>query len=117
MSLAVAASAPLAKIGNAFALGFGTLTFSGSYATGGDACDIAALFPEAQGLQPVAVIPVPNPVAGWCLTWDKANKKMLVYVNTAGGADTALGQHTAAALNASLTGATIYFIAIFRLAA
>ena len=112
MSLALSQVIPPQKL-KGFTVGLIRLAFSGNYATGGDACDVNAVCNPGLLTQPSAVIPLPNPVAGWSLSWDKANKKMLVYVNTAGGANTALGEHTAAALNATLTGATIYALVIW----
>jgi hypothetical protein len=46
-------------------------------------------------------------------SYDLANKKFMVFCNTAGGVDNPLGQHSAAAYAAGVTGDVINYIAIF----
>lgn len=81
-----------------------TLVPSGTYPTGGDVIDFAPVvgFTSRQ----------PDKVnidgkAGFIYQYDLANKKMLVYCNTAGGANAALGEHTNAGYVAGVTGDTI----------
>lgn len=90
----------------------GTLTPSGSYAAGGDAFDfVSGLVGVTTNKQPSIVLIEGK--AGFAFSYDYANKKVLVFTNTAGGANNALGEHTAAAYAAGVTGDAIRFYAIF----
>lgn len=62
--------------GSPFVAGIGTLTFSGNYSTGGESADFAVLHATGSGNQPHTVIFTPNPVAGYTLEYDLANKKV-----------------------------------------
>lgn len=89
------------------------ITPSGNYVTGGDALDLSALVGMV-GRLPTYVNIIGK--AGFVYQWagygpatnrTAANQKMLVYCNTAGGANAALGEHTAAAYAAGVTGDVI----------
>lgn len=91
-------------------VGVFSVVASGNYATGGDSLD----------LQPLMGITTKQPdmvfisgKAGFVYPYDLANKKMLVFCNTAGGANAALGEHTAAAYAAGVTGDTIIAVAFW----
>ena len=88
---------------------YGRLTPSGSYAAGGDVVDFALIAPSRK--QPVTVNIKGK--SGFIYSYDLANKKVQVWCNTAGGSNTALGEHTAAALVAGVTGDTVEFEAYF----
>lgn len=88
----------------------GTITPSGDYETGGNALDLS----KVAGLtnrQPDVVLV--GGIAGFIYQYDKANKKLLVYTNTAGGENNALGEHTAATYVAGVSGDTINFVALW----
>lgn len=85
-----------------------SIVASGSYATGGDALDFAPLaglttkqpdFVQVEG------------IAGFVYQYDGVAKKLLVYSNTAGGANAPLGEHTAATYAAGVSGDTIKALA------
>lgn len=88
---------------------YGRLVASGSYATGGDVVDFALVAPTRK--QPLTVRIMGK--SGFIYSYDLANKKVQVWCNTAGAANTALGEHTAAALVAGVTGDVIEFEAYF----
>lgn len=84
------------------------LTPSGNYVTGGDAVDLMAICGMMARLPTFVTI---RGKAGFIYEWAGngpntnrtiANQKMLVFVNTAGGANAALGEHTAAAYVAGI---------------
>ncbi len=81
-----------------------SIVASGNYATGGDALDFGPLI-GFTNRQPKTVRIAGK--AGFEYDYDYVNKKMLVYCNTAGGANAALGEHTAVAYVAGVTGDTI----------
>src|SRR4051812_20126695 len=91
-------ASPIALAGGVWML-FGTLTFSGSYATNGDALDLSK-FVQAMGTVR-QVIPIAS-AKGVTFTYDSTNKKLLVWTAPVANAPT---EHTAAAYNAALTGA------------
>lgn len=97
------------RLNNAFAVLF-RITPSGNYATGGDALELKTLA-KTSPKQPKLVLVWG--IAGFMYAYDLVNKKVFVYVNTAGGVNTALGEHTAIAYVAGVTGDTIYALAIF----
>lgn len=84
---------------------FGTLAASGSYATGGDAIDFTNLGSILRAKDPLFV--EVQGIAGFVYQYNRVTKKLLVYCNTAGGANAPLGEHTAAAYAAGVTGDTI----------
>jgi hypothetical protein len=88
----------------------GIITASGNYATGGDDLDLAKVV-GFTNRRPDLVLIVGK--AGFVYQYDHTNKKMLVYVNTAGGVNTALGEHTAIAYVVGVTGDDIRFFAIW----
>lgn len=81
-----------------------SIVASGNYVANGDPVDFAV----AGGFtnrQPDFVTIVGK--AGFVYQYDFANKKVFVYTNTAGAANAPLGEHTAAAYAAGVTGDTI----------
>lgn len=85
---------------------FGTITFSGSYATGGDALDLTKFVP-AMGTIRAAVPHAAKIPAG--LEYDITNKKMKVnWINAAAGSEAAGAvEHAAAAYEAIFTAAPV----------
>lgn len=85
----------------------GTLTFSGSYTTGGDAVDFSFL---RTSRSPYYVTIVG--IAGYVYEYDAENGTVLVRAQTAAPAeDDALGELTAGAYPAGVTGDTVsYYI-------
>lgn len=79
------------------------LTPSGNYATNGDPLDFGPLGPLTK--QPINVDV--RGISGFVYAYDLVNKKLKVFCNTAGGANSALGEHTAAALVAGVLADTI----------
>ncbi len=90
---------------------YGTLVASGSYATGGDTVDFTQLGSIYRAKDPLFVDIQGK--AGFIYQYDITNKKVLVYTNTAGGANNPLGEHTAAAYVAGVTGDTIRVRMVF----
>ena len=117
--MAVAAATPTVtkkfKVGRVIRT-YGTIAIGAdplTYATGGVTCDFSGTVPSSKVPLRVEL----TGKAGFIYTYDPgttiANGKVMVFVNTAGGADTALGQHTAAAVVAGVSGDTIRFTADF----
>ena len=92
---------PIAVAGGVWLL-FGTLTFSGSYATGGDALDLLKRLVVMGSVR--QVIPL-NGAKGFTFDYDKVNKKLQVWVATA--VTPAAAEHAAAAYLALLTAAPV----------
>jgi len=90
-------------------IGTFSVVASSNYAAGGEALGLQALF--AMRKAPFYV--VIRGMAGFIYEYDYVNDKMLVFLNTAGGANTALGEHTAAAYVAGITGDTIRGYVVF----
>jgi hypothetical protein len=91
------------KMGSLFCL-VGTFTFSGSYATGGDATlNLETIFKRI-GLGRVYFI---SPVRGNSAEWDSANDKLKLYAS-------ANTEVAAAAYNAALTASPVPVIIIGR---
>lgn len=90
---------------------FGTLVASGSYATGGDTIDFTQLGSIIRAKDPLFV--EVNGIAGFVYQYNRVTKKLLVYANTAGGSNAPLGEHTAAAYAAGVTGDTIRVRMVF----
>ncbi len=88
-----------------------TLVFSGTYPTNGEPLDISSYYPYVSARQP-DVVQVQGK-AGFVYSYDPVNKKIFVYTNTAGGANSALGEHTNAAYVAGVTGDTITLFAMW----
>jgi hypothetical protein len=94
----------------------GTITPSGNYAAGGEDLNIKGAAANGRGQawrspsDPMQVIITGK--AGFVYLYDKAARKMLVYCNTAGGANAPLGEHTVAGYVAGVTGDTIRFYAV-----
>lgn len=90
---------------------FGTIVASGNYVANGDPVDFTQLGSILRAKDPLFVeIQGKN---GFIYQYDITNKKVLVYVNTAGGANAALGEHTAAAYAAAIPTDTIRVRMIF----
>jgi hypothetical protein len=82
----------------------GTFTFSGSYATGGEALDLSKTFKRiGLGL----VLGIPTPLRGHHAEYDSTNNKVKLY-------SSANTEHAAAAYNAALTGSPVPVIIIGR---
>lgn len=90
---------------------FGTIVASGNYATGGDTVDFTQLGSIIRAKDPLFV--EIQGIAGFVYQYNPVTKKVLVYCNTAGGANAPLGEHTAAAYAAGVSGDTIRIRAIF----
>jgi hypothetical protein len=90
-------ASPIAIAGGVWLL-FGTLTFSGSYATGGDGVDLARFIPQLSTLR--QVVPIPAGLRGNGAEFDVVNKKLKLY-------PTANTEHAAAAYNAALTASPV----------
>src|SRR5262245_54776800 len=88
---------------------YGRLVASGNYASGGDPVDFALISPTRK--QPFTVNIKGK--AGFIYAYDLANKKVMVWTNSAGGVNLSLTEHTAVALVAGVTGDTIEFEAYF----
>ncbi len=95
-----------------FIVAFFTITVSGNYATGGEipSPTIQALN-RFNGRAPLFVIIQGK--AGFVYSYDSATGKVLVYCNTAGGANAALGEHTAAAYAAGVAADVIRGMAVY----
>ncbi len=79
-----------------------TVTPSGSYVTNGEVLAPTLESMHFQGKAPDSVFV--DGKAGFVFQYDHVAKKLLTYCNTAGGANGALGEHTAAAYVAGITG-------------
>lgn len=90
---------------------YGTLVASGSYATGGDTVDFTQLGSVYRARDPLFV--AIEGIAGFIYQYNPVTKKVLVYANTAGASNAPLGEHTAAAYAAGVTGDTIRVRMVF----
>lgn len=92
---------------------FGTITFSGSYATGGDALDLTRYVP-AMGTIRALVAHLGKVPAN--LDYDVTNKKMKVNWINAAGASEAAGavEHAAAAYEAMFTATPVPVIMFLK---
>lgn len=100
--MAVTATKDVVLRGNNFILGLATLVFTGSYAALGDPLDFGAVFGMLTTKQPKRALI--HGKAGFIYTYDLVNKKVMVFCNTAGGANLPLVEHTAIAYVAGVTG-------------
>lgn len=95
-----------------------TLVFSGTYPTGGETLNFAALGPTGKAapldvkITGIAgfVYTHQGPAAG---THDATNGRVQVYCNTAGASNAPLGEHTAATYAAGVSGDTVSGVAVF----
>jgi len=101
MSLAVTKLNKSANLGTIF--GTFSVVASSNYAAGGEVLGLQALF----GMRKAPLFVVVRGMAGFIYEYDYANDKLLVFTNSAGGANAALTEHTAAAYVAGITGDTI----------
>jgi hypothetical protein len=92
---------------------FGTITFSGSYATGGDALDMTKFVPAMGTVRALIAQLAKIPAA---LEYDIVNKKMKVNWINAAGASEAAGavEHAAAAYEAIFTAAPVPVIMFLK---
>ena len=81
-----------------------TLTFSGTYPTGGEVVDFAAIL--GIGSRQPDTIDI-NGKAGFIYSYDGANKKVMVFTNSAGGANAALTEHTNIGYVGGVSGDTV----------
>lgn len=89
----------------------GKLTASGTYpASPGDALDLALSVGYTNRRPDFVVV---TGKAGFVYQYDITNKVLIVFCNTAGGANNALGEHTNAAYVAGVTGDDIRFFAMW----
>lgn len=88
-----------------------TLTFTGTYSTGGEALDAAALLQSLGGYDkaPTVLAVLPENKDGFVFYWDRANSKLLAfYADYDAVADGALIEFANGGdLAAALTGATV----------
>lgn len=89
----------------------GTVVFSANYAAGGEALDLRSVGLLNNGVDPDFVDV--NGIAGFVYSYNVATRKLMIFCNTAGGANSALGEHIAAAVVAGVTGDTITLTAIY----
>jgi len=89
--------------------GFFTVVASGNYVLGGEALGLKALF----GTHKDPIMVVVRGKAGFIYEYDFATDKLMVFSNSAGGANAALTEHTAAAYVAGITGDVIKGYVIF----
>lgn len=82
-----------------------TVALSGSYPALGEPLDLSGYNPFVSTRQPDIVNAVGK--AGFQYQYDHANKKLMVRVNDAGGVNAPMGEHTAAAYAAGVSGDTI----------
>ena len=80
------------------------VVFSGNYPANGEPVDFSAVV-GFTNREPDDVDVMGK--AGFVYQYDPVNDKILVYCNTAGGANAPLGEHTAAAYAAGVTGDSI----------
>jgi hypothetical protein len=88
----------------------GKITASGNYSTGGDALNLSSAIGYTNRKPDIVLI---TGKAGFIYQYDHVNLTMFVYCNTAGGANNALGEHTAAGYVAGVTGDDIRFLAFW----
>lgn len=84
-----------------------SLVASGNYSTGGDSVDFA---PKVGFLNKQPEFVDINGKSGFIYSYDAANKKVISYCVTTSGANTALGEVSAGAYPAGITGDTIRVI-------
>lgn len=87
------------------------VTPTGNYATNGEVVAPTIESMHFQGKAPDLVTVYGK--AGFVFQYDHVNKKLLTYCNTAGAANAALGEHTAAAYVAGITGVAHKGVAIW----
>lgn len=87
------------------------VTPSGNYATNGEVLAPTLESMHFQGKSPDFVTVYGK--AGFVFQYDHVNKKLLTYTNTAGAANAALGEHTAVAYVAGITGVAHKGVAIW----
>lgn len=94
--------------------GIFSLTFSGSYTSGGEACDLRPLIGWVANRDPYSVYFEQDGSAGYKLSYNHANRTVQVFIEATIATNTPLGEHTAAAYGAGLTADTsIRLIAAF----
>lgn len=88
-----------------------TLAFTGSYVIGGEVQTNPFSNVDREKREPDFILASGR--AGFVYQYEKSSKKWLVYCNTAGAANAALGEHTAAAYVAGITGDVINGVAVW----
>lgn len=86
-----------------------TLTFSGSYSTGGEAFDLSSLFPAGKTIRRAIIA---GTVRGLGAEVDNVNKKLKLFEVDV--ASNAVAEHSAAAYDADVTGATVDVLAFVQ---
>jgi hypothetical protein len=121
MALAVTVNQIDAPAGSQFVEAYGTLTFSGNYASGGEAIAWAGL--GTQGAQipssqaPIQVYVQSQGGSGWLYGWNAGTAKVQVFGQHPTNATTgiiALEELAAAAYPSGVTGDTVTFLAVFK---
>lgn len=95
----------------------GSLVFSGAYVTGGTAFDPVSA-PVVTAGSAVKTSKQPTfvqicGIAGFVYSYNPSSKKVMVYTNTTGAADNALGEHTSTTVSTLVSGDTIRFYAVY----
>lgn len=90
-----------------------TLTFSGSYTTGGDTVDLSGKVPTAKAPIFALVAGIAGFPYQWVVGTTLANGKVMVRINDAGGANAPNAEHSAAGYAAGVTGDTVKAIFFF----
>lgn len=95
----------------------GSLTFSGSYATGGDALSWAGVKGVLSSLPPVECVVHGNSghLYEFVFGTTIANGLLMVRIATTTAGNVGLSQHSAAAYDATVTGDVVRFHAIFKM--
>lgn len=91
--------------GNRTIVGIFSLTFATNYPAGGEALDLRPLIGWTNK-DPYDVNFLQDGSAGVKLSYNRTTRKVQVFIEQAVGTNTALGEHTAAAYNATLTADT-----------
>lgn len=87
---------------------FGTVVLSGSYpGAPGEPMDLGGMNPLISNRQPDRVLILGN--NGIIYSYDKVNKTIRVWTNSAGGVNAALTEHSAVGYVAAVTGDTVIF--------
>ena len=89
----------------------GTFVFSGTYPTGGEVLTgFAGLVKSTLKALDMLI----HGKGGFVYTYDEAANKVQVFVNTAGGANAPLGEHTAAGYVGGVSGDVVSYVAYFK---
>lgn len=86
---------------------------AGSYPTGGENLTPVLQALYRYGGNPNVLHVLAFGKAGFIYSWDRTNSKLMVFCNTAGGVNTALGEHSATTYVAGIIADEIYVLAFF----